>query len=552
MIMRNQSFKHLAALSVLFNLRVSLVLLAVALTGRAAWGADILTTWTGANGNWTDPTWDNGNPANGYQAFINNGGTVTLNTPGNSIGRFYLGCASDYTTAGSGSMVMNGGDLTMYGNAQYVGYKGSGTFTLNSGTLTAMDGCEIEVGAWGGTGTAYQYGGTINNEDAAGGGFSGDAAFYIGPYGNGTYNLVGGTLNSPWTVVGYGGNPGWGAGPGTGTFVQSGAVHNAPALTVGGGWDNGGNGTYTLSGTGSLNVNDLYIAVMDWGRGAGGDPLVGTFNQNGGTVTVSHELRIGSDATTYADAGIGAIGSGGRGNGTYNFNGGTLSGSGSMVVRYDTAATGTFQGKGTVGLTGNLINNGRIIADGGTLDLSSFSAVANTVANTTDNGWFARNAGQLVLPAISVTGSGLYTWGADPSLVNSVKLNLTGVSGPGSLTGSLLDPANALVPSTADLLGLGQVVGLWDFNTTFGFSGLDATFNYDNVLADGKENSLELYEYEGGTWVEVPTILDTPDHLAYAGDLSSVGFFAAVVPEPTTIVLFIVGLLSFLGFRRAR
>jgi hypothetical protein len=296
----------------------------------------------------------------------------------------------------------------------------------------------------------------------------------------------------------------------------------------------------------------LYIAVMDWGRGAGGDPLVGTFNQNGGSVTVSQQLRIGSDATTYADAGLGAIGSGGRGNGTYNFNDGTLSGSGSMVVRYDAAATGTFQGRGTVGLTGSLINNGRIIADGGTLDLSSFSAVANTVANTTDNGWFARNAGQLILPAISVTGSGLYTWGAGLGLVNSVELNLTGVSSPGTLTGSLLDPANALVPSTADLLERGQVIGLWDFNTTFGFSSLDATFRYDNVLADGKENSLELYEYEGGTWVALPTTLDMLNHLAYASDLSSSGFFAAVVPEPSTLGLCVVGLLSFLGFRASR
>ena len=111
-------------------------------------------------------------------------------------------------------------------------------------------------------------------------------------------------------------------------------------------------------------------------------------------MTVSHRLLIGSDASNSAFYGWGGPGSGGRGNGTYNFNGGTISGAGDMVVRYDAPATGTFQGKGTVALTGNLINNGRIIADGGTLDLSSFSSVANNVANTTDNGWYRQERGQ--------------------------------------------------------------------------------------------------------------------------------------------------------------
>jgi hypothetical protein len=121
-------------------------MLAMAVISPVGRGADILTSWTGGNGNWTDPTWNNGSPANGYRAFINNGGTITLNTAGNSIGRLYLGCASDYSTPGSGYLVMNGGDLTMYGAAQYVGYKGSGAFTLNSGTITASDGCQLQVG----------------------------------------------------------------------------------------------------------------------------------------------------------------------------------------------------------------------------------------------------------------------------------------------------------------------------------------------------------------------------------------------------------------------
>ena len=87
-----------------------------------------------------------------------------------------------------------------------VGYYGTGTLTLNSGgTVTFADSCQLEVGAYGGTGNVYQNGGTVNNLDASTG-IGGDASFYIGPYGTGTYNFGGGTLNSPWTNVGYGGD----------------------------------------------------------------------------------------------------------------------------------------------------------------------------------------------------------------------------------------------------------------------------------------------------------------------------------------------------------
>ena len=57
-------------------------------------------------------------------------------------------------------------------------------------------------------------------------------------------------------------------------------------------------------------------------------------------------MMIGSDATNSGLYGWGSGTSGGRGDGTYNFNGGTLAGGGSMIVRYDAPATGTFQGQG--------------------------------------------------------------------------------------------------------------------------------------------------------------------------------------------------------------
>ena len=314
-------------------------------------------------------------------------------------------------------------------------------------------------------------------------------------------------------------------------FVQTGGVHTTPLLTVGAGWDNGGNGTYTISGASVLNAAQVELAVMDAGRGPGGDPLVGAFNQNGGTVTVSQSMTIGADVANYPPADTGGVGNGGRGIGTYNFYGGTLTDGGSgasLTVRLDAPATGTFQGHGTVGFSGTLTNNGRVIADGGVLNMSSFSAVANTVANaasngSTTNGWFAKNGGELILPSIPVTSSGTYLWGGDIGLVHSVQLNIAGVTSSGSLGIGLFDPANSQAPSTA---GLSGITGLWDITLTGSYSAFDATFRYDDALAGANEAYSRLYEYSGSQWRFIPDTLDIPDHLISASGLSGNGYFA--------------------------
>ena len=85
------------------------------------------------------------------------------------------------------------------------------------------------------------------------------------------------------------------------------------------------------------------------------------------------------------------------------------------------------------------------------LDLSSFSSVTNTIANTTNNGWFAINGGQLKLPTINVTGDGTYVWGGSDHLVNAARLTFSGVSGPGTFDVSVFATDNPLVPSTVSL-----------------------------------------------------------------------------------------------------
>src|SRR5258706_8564891 len=102
------------------------------------------------------------------------------------------------------------------------------------------------------------------------------------------------------------------------------------------------------------------------------------------------------------------------------------------------SANGTLRGWGTVGFTGRVTNNGRIIADGysqdRSLDLSSFATVTNDFINRNGaKGWYAVNHGRLDLPAIAVSaGTNTYTWGGSndderPTLVNSARLTFTGV-----------------------------------------------------------------------------------------------------------------------------
>ena len=171
---------------------------------------------------------------------------------------------------------MNGGSFAWIGAACYFGdgVGSIGSFTLNDGTITTADGNQLEVGAWGGTGNFYQNGGTINNLDTSGGGINGDEAYYIGAYGIGTYHLAAGTLNSPWTNIGYGGDPGWAA------PCPEPATSSKPAASITPRWLR-----WAAAGTtaetaptrfpapASLNADGLELAVMDWGRGAGGsDP----------------------------------------------------------------------------------------------------------------------------------------------------------------------------------------------------------------------------------------------------------------------------------------
>lgn len=186
-----------------------------------------------------------------------------------------------------------------------------------------------------------------------------------------------------------------------GVFQQSGgSVNIVSKLQLGN--NSGSSGTYRLSGTGTLSVtNSSGIQV---GTDAGGG--IGRFEwfKDGGIS--ADKLELGSNGTLamgYSFNSIPAmvgglqlatlevtnalvVGSMPGTSGTYQIQGGTLEGGAGLSLRpVGGPGAATFTGYGSVALTGTLVNNGRVVADGfglsRDLDLSQAAGVLNSFEN---------------------------------------------------------------------------------------------------------------------------------------------------------------------------
>src|SRR6185369_7860959 len=113
-----------------------------------------------------------------------------------------------------------------------------------------------------------------------------------------------------------------------------------------------------------------------------------------------------------------------------------------------------------IDLTGVLVNNSQVVADGfrdnRTLDLSSFSRVTSTMDNPRfngTNGYFARRKGRLALPPLHFTaGTSTQTWGddnADPfiDMVNSVRVTVNDSHEDGLVRIALLSTMRDDIPT---------------------------------------------------------------------------------------------------------
>jgi T5SS/PEP-CTERM-associated repeat protein len=267
--------------------------------------------------------------------------------------------------------------------------------TMTSGTITKTGGDETFVGRDQGTGTITQSGGSITlNHNLFVGQSSGSTGTYnissgailnvgrdfvIGrESGNGTLNMTGGTITKTGDekfIVGHNN--------GVGSVVQSGGTITANNELYIGNENASASGTYTLSGTGALNVSNEVVVGRESGTGVlnvnggmlttsgNGNMYIGrrngtgTLNQTAGAISVNREFGVGSrddnkiGTGSYNLSGTGAItvtnnifiGKEQGASGTMTMTAGTMTGSDKLIVGHNQATGALTQSGGTVTTT---------------------------------------------------------------------------------------------------------------------------------------------------------------------------------------------------------
>src|SRR5688500_8350254 len=369
----------------------------------------------------------------------------TMSTGGNQI----------VGLAGRGRFSQTGGSNIVEGSL-LVGYEGFGTYALRGGKLTAdklqvaftgeghftqgLDRAEIAT-AIGGSTPFFDPISLFNNVTVA------DRQGSVG-----TITLNGGSLTSDFQVIGRAGD---------GTIVQEGGTNTANSVSLGS----------ARQSLGSYVLNDGILML---------DPNADTIDGDAG-------ITVGG-----AGSGSFRMGSANRAARIEETQAGT-----NLNIRSRESGSGLFEGWGPVSLSGLVVNNGKIIANGygqqHALNLSTAAGVTNTIENPTvggTNGWFATDGGQLTLPTIRVaTGSNAYSWGEDPNdalpdLVNSVRLYVRDAAGEGDIDISLLALGRPDIPT---LPAGHNFIGVWSFDShDLEFTGVDLAVRYDDALAQAK------------------------------------------------------------------
>jgi fibronectin-binding autotransporter adhesin len=336
-----------------------------------------------------------------------NSGVLTVNGPRMHLGR-------NNTTGGIGKIVQNGGTFTLTRTADFTlvlgSRAGTGTYEMNGGTMTCAG--EFYVGqgvnstTTGGTGNFTMTGGAVNV----------NSSFVVGREGGkGTVDISGGILTKAGTFN-TSIDDGVGIGPssmiirGTGEYrantgdfrvgVNTGGnatltMQNSAKLTVSAGelWagNNGGTGAITVTDSGSISVNNNWIAI---GRRQ-------STNGSNGTLTLQ-----GNATVTKAGGGnfVIADGSSSTGTVTLSDNASIVNNNEFMIGNGGGTATLTMSGNSSI-TTGSWVQVGRL-GGAGTLNISS-GTFTRTATNLGNNNYVAENANQTSV--INLSGTGVMT-----------------------------------------------------------------------------------------------------------------------------------------------
>ena len=322
---------------------------------------------------------------------------------------------------------------------------------------------------------------------------------------------------------------------GAGMFNQSGGVNQiASSLMIG--QSSGSNGSYILSGTGTLSASEsenigeygagsfnqtggansvvasgaLFLGFFGGASGeyslsagtldvSGGEDVglsgAGTVNQSGGTNITSSQLEIGAGAGstgTYVLSGAGVLSVGGdeyvgvaASSGTFNQSGGTNTVGTTLFVGFATGSTGSFTlSGGTLNVEGNAYIGGSATGVGGQ-------------GNLTVSG-----SGQL-----SVTGA-LQVW-------NDGQLNISGntasVGGLTIATGGVVNINSALLISTDGGNARTMESTIQQFIKSGAIVSSGAPSGYGMAYADGSDAGLEDRNLKSGQVIIEPDVLGDAD-----------------------------------------
>ena len=384
----------------------------------------------------------------------NRNGTINVNTAGTLAvsGELFFGDS----TGSQGALNLESGTMTV-NNKIFVGNnRGTGTMTMSGGSLTKTGGDQTFVGRDNGTGTLTQSGGTITlNHDfyvgQGGGGngtlnVSGSAVlntgrdFVIGrESGTGSLNMTGGTITKTGDekfLVGHNN--------GVGTVVQSGGTISANNELYIGNENSGARGTYTLSGTGALNVANEVVVGRESGTGilnvdggtmtttGNGNMYIGrrngtgTLNQTAGVISVIKEFGVG----TRDDNKIGT--------GTYNLSGGSITVANNIFIGKELGSSGTLNITGGTLWTSDKLQIGHnqatgiLTQSGGTVNVQNEVYIGNENSASSVGAYTLSGTGVLNVGNEVIVGrdNGTGTFNLNGGTVNATKIS----GGNGSAT----------------------------------------------------------------------------------------------------------------------
>ncbi len=488
--------------------------------------------WNVADGNFANQdNWSPvGVPSAADAAYINNGGTSTINSF-TEVGS--IDVASDPGSTGE-LLLSEGADVYTYAGDVRFGEEGTATGTINNGRLDITSGKSLFIGGQNSTGTGtLTITGSKSYVQAA-------DDFIVGRLGTGTLNFQGGLAKGGYTVVAKYGTAVWNhtggvydqnfgdfeigdggrpdqldPGPRIGTInLSGGVIQGAGYFAIG---NRRGTGIVNISG-GVLAINNVGDGTILVGRGLDSGDIIG---QGGPT-----SLRVtGDDAIVIA-------------NGNFDMNSSGVASSSTLIAEI-TGATHT-----TIKVGGDaLLANGTLAVD-----------LTGYVPNVGDS-WTILQAGVDIINAPEIAQiDAIVAASLDPSLGHVMAHTPQNFQGTLQGTFANVDYSQATLPA-----GRGWEISYADNSVVLSVVSTGPAFSAD-FNNDGKVDGGDLTTWKqsfGGVGADAngDGVSNGADFLMWQQQFGSgVTATSAVgaVPEPASIALFGLATMAMAAYGRSR